>query len=96
MVDRLVGDASPGRRAWDDRTRLADGRDPCGPAPPSLEDVTFAIRLAVVALFGDAILGRQLSQVDSTEHEGEHHRFRAWLAELLVAKLSRDPDPQGS
>ena len=57
----------------------------------TLEEVTFGVRLAVVAMFGDAILGDELSQVSQAEREAERHRFRAWLAQLLLSGLYGGP-----
>ena len=59
----------------------------------SLERVTFGVRLAVVAMFGDALIGDEMSQLEGSEREAERHRFRAWLAELLLEGLTREaPD----
>ena len=61
-----------------------------GATDDSLEHVTFGVRLAVVAMFGDALIGDQLSQVEASDREAERHRFRAWLAQLLLDGLSRE------
>ena len=53
----------------------------------TLEEVGFGVRLAVVSMFGDAILGDDLSQVSESEREAERHRFRSWLAQLLLRGL---------
>ncbi len=74
------------------RTRVTE----LGGAPvPSLEEMRFSVRLAVVGLFGDAILGDNLSAARSEDRDAERHRFRQWLAELLDTQLaSREPEPR--
>ena len=40
----------------------------------------------------DAILAHELSQVGPDEQDAERHRFRAWLAELLLTQASGESD----
>ncbi|MFP8880375.1 MAG: TetR/AcrR family transcriptional regulator [Myxococcota bacterium] len=59
----------------------------------SLERVMFSVRLAVVAMFGDALIGDDMSQLEGSDREVERHRFRAWLAQLLLDDFARErPD----
>ena len=54
------------------------------------EAVSFGVRLAVVAMFGDALIGDVMSPVRGDERDAERPRFHAWLAELLVERIT-DP-----
>ncbi len=67
-----------------------------GSSPP-LDHLVFGVRLAVVAMFGDALIGDELTQRPAAEREAERHRFRAWLADLLLTGLTQRPasDPDG-
>ncbi len=61
------------------------------PGPvPALEDTAFTILLAFLALFGDSILGPELTRsagLGDPARVGK--RFRAWLARVLVDHLAR-------
>lgn len=63
---------------------------PIGSEHPHFESVLFAIRLAVLATFGDAMLGEEISRFSGNEREAERHRFRAWLADLLEKVLPEE------
>lgn len=68
--------------------RRRQQREP-GPAP-ALEDTTFTILLAFLALFGASILEPELARsagLGDPARTGK--RFRAWLARLLVEHLAR-------
>lgn len=71
------------------RSRVVESRDGDDSLLPSLEETIFSVRLAVVAMFGDAIIGPELSQVAAPARQAERRRFRAWLADLLLAQASR-------
>jgi AcrR family transcriptional regulator len=60
------------------------------------ETVSFAVRLAVIATFGDALLGDLLSPAEEPEREAERRRFRAWMARLLREGLTAPEDPSAS
>ena len=79
------------------RDRLLDSED-VPSSSPSLDDLVFGVRLAVVAMFGDALIGEQLTQRPAAERAAERHRFRAWLADLLLTHFAprpaSDPDPK--
>ena len=64
---------------------------PIGPDHPLFESAVFSIRLAVLATFGDAMLGEEISRFTGNEREAERHRFRAWLADLLEKVLRGEP-----
>jgi AcrR family transcriptional regulator len=66
------------------------GQDRIGSDHPHFESVVFAIRLAVLATFGDALLGGEISRFTGSEREAERHRFRAWLGELLLKVLPEE------
>jgi len=55
-----------------------------GLALPDLEPVSFSIRLAVLAMLGDALVGDFMSPATGKDRSAEKHRFRRWLAELLL------------
>jgi AcrR family transcriptional regulator len=61
---------------------------------PTLEELTFAVRLAVVAMFGDALVGHELSLAPPTEQDAERHRFREWFAHLLLNQVARGAFPK--
>lgn len=71
------------------RDRLLDSDLPGSPA--SLDDLVFGVRLAVVAMFGDALIGDQLTQRPPAERAAERHRFRAWLGDMLLTGLTQRP-----
>ncbi len=71
--------------------RLVEEADRPGHRVGSREEIAFAVRLAVVALFGDALIGEDLGQDSIGERAAETRRFRSWLAELLISQLSRQP-----
>jgi AcrR family transcriptional regulator len=56
--------------------------------PESEETVSFGVRLAVAALFGDALIGDIMSPVQAAERDAERHRFHEWLAGLLVERIT--------
>ena len=53
-----------------------------------LEAISFRVRLAVFAMFGQALIGDALSPVTAKERDAERHRFRQWLSELLLERVS--------
>jgi AcrR family transcriptional regulator len=53
-----------------------------------LEAISFRVRLAVFAMFGQALIGDALSPVTVKERDAERHRFRQWLSELLLERVS--------
>ena len=69
------------------RVRLEEEQDRLGGQPPSREEIAFTVRLAVLAMFGDALIGNQLAQAAATKKDAESERFRAWLGQLLAAHL---------
>jgi AcrR family transcriptional regulator len=71
--------------------RLVEPESPA-PARDRREEVSFGVRLAVVAMLGDALIGDVMSQVEPGQRDAERHRFRAWLAELLRKGLASDSD----
>ena len=55
-----------------------------GQPPPDAEDTVFVVRLAAVALFGEALLGDILTRSAGLEDEADtSRRFRSWLADWL-------------
>lgn len=48
------------------------------------EAISFGVRLAVVAMFGEALIGDVMSPVSPEQRDAERHRFREWLAGLLL------------
>ncbi len=71
------------------RTRLAEDAGSDARRVPSREEVAFAVRLAVLALFGDALFGDELAQRPVAERDAEGARFRRWLSELLTERMAR-------
>ncbi|MEE3327036.1 MAG: helix-turn-helix domain-containing protein [Myxococcota bacterium] len=64
-----------------------------GVQPDRLEAISFRVRLAVFAMFGQALIGDALSPLNGADRTAERHRFRQWLSELLLenaAILSED------
>ena len=58
------------------------------------EAISFRVRLAVFAMFGEALVGDVMSPVPPGERDAERHRFRQWLAELLLERVSAEaPSP---
>ncbi len=55
-----------------------------GIAPGDPEPVSFGVRLAVAAMLGDALIGDVMSPAAGKARSDEKHRFRRWLAELLL------------
>ena len=60
------------------------------------ETVSFGVRLAVIAMFGEALLGDLMSPASRDERDAERHRFRQWLAELLRKGLTAPEDSSGT
>ena len=56
-----------------------------GLAPENPEAISFGVRLAVVAMLGDALIGDVMSPAAGKARDEEKHRFRRWLVELLLA-----------
>jgi AcrR family transcriptional regulator len=54
------------------------------------ELVSFGVRLAVMAMFGEVLIGDIMSPAGAEQRDAERHRFRAWLSDLLVEKIA-DP-----
>ena len=65
-----------------------EGDSPAQPVA-SHEEIAFAVRLCVVAIFGDALIGEDLGQAPTGERGEETRRFRSWLSDLLVGQLTR-------
>ncbi len=63
-----------------------------GSKAESQEVVSFGVRLAVIAMFGDALVGDLMSPASPAEREAERHRFREWLAGLLLQGLATPED----
>ncbi|MEE3326280.1 MAG: hypothetical protein VX252_03010, partial [Myxococcota bacterium] len=57
-----------------------------------LEAISFRVRLAVFAMFGQALIGDALSLVTAEERDAERHRFRQWFSELLLESVSSAAD----
>lgn len=57
-----------------------------GKAEPQREDTEFAVRLAAVALFGEALIGPLLTRSAGLD-EDAGDRFRAWMTELFERAL---------
>jgi len=55
-----------------------------GVAPGDPEQISFRVRLAVAAMLGDALIGDVMSPASGQARSDEKHRFRHWLAELLL------------
>ncbi len=65
--------------------RRVEASTAAGTAAPSEEDTTWVVRLAAVALFGEALLGDILTKSAGLDDpEDASRRFRAWLAERLI------------
>ena len=74
------------------RLQQAPDDAPIATDTPQFESVLFAIRLALFATFGDAMLGNEISRATGAAREAERHRFRAWLAELVLSGAAAEPD----
>ena len=62
-----------------------------GAQPPEYEDSVFAVRLAALAMFGEAIIGQAFTTSDGRAPSAKsRERFRNWLAQLLLDHLSLD------
>jgi AcrR family transcriptional regulator len=59
----------------------------CGVAAPTYEESAFCMRLASLAMFGDAIIGRDLNESSGLD-EDSRRRFRQWLDRLLTERLT--------
>ncbi len=57
------------------------------PVVPDRDETAFCMRLASVAMFGDAIIGTDLNRSSGMD-ENDQRRFRRWLGELLTARLT--------
>lgn len=55
-----------------------------------LEGISFRVRLAVFAMFGQALIGDALSPVAGEERRAERYRFRQWFSELLLDSVAED------
>ena len=62
--------------------RVKNAREKGG-APPSLEDSTFLVRLALAAALGDA-LSHDVWAAESQPEDANDHEFRQWFARLLL------------
>jgi AcrR family transcriptional regulator len=60
------------------------------------EAISFRVRLAVFAMFGEALIGDVLSPVHTDDRDAERQRFRHWLAELLVDGSSTEVESSPS
>lgn len=68
--------------------------DPDGTPADRQEAISFRVRLAVFAMFGQALVGDVMSPVPPEQRDAERHRFRRWLAELLLERTSAEvPTP---
>ena len=54
------------------------------------EAISFRVRLAVFAMFGEALIGDVMSPAPANQRDAERHRFRQWLAELLLERISAE------
>lgn len=61
-----------------------------GVEPDGLEAISFRVRLAVFAMFGQALIGDAMSPVDGEERQAERRRFRQWFSELILESVSRE------
>jgi AcrR family transcriptional regulator len=73
--------------------------DAQGDNAPPLEDTSFAMMLAGLAMFGDGLAGESMRRSAGYEDDPDvDRRFREWFAKLLVGylegrlKLAREPD----
>ena len=63
-----------------------------GVEPDRLEAISFRVRLAVFAMFGQALIGDAMSPVTGDERKAERYRFRQWFSELMFESVARDPE----
>ena len=63
-----------------------------GVEPDRLEAISFRVRLAVFAMFGQALIGDAMSPVTGKERQAERHRFRQWFSELMFESVARDAE----
>ena len=75
------------------RTRLDEIE---GVQADRLEAISFRVRLAVFAMFGQALIGDVLSPVTGEERRAERHRFRQWFSELLLENVAGVTDNSAS
>lgn len=75
------------------RTRLDEIE---GVQADRLEAISFRVRLAVFAMFGQALIGDVLSPVTGEERRAERHRFRQWFSELLLESVAGVTDDSAS
>ena len=54
------------------------------------EAISFRVRLAVFAMFGQALVGDVMSPMPADQRDAERHRFRQWLSELLLERVSTE------
>jgi AcrR family transcriptional regulator len=88
-----------GRAVEPSTTRLrtiaqaAHARRTPGPGAPDFEDTVFRTLLVALALFGEAVAGKQMRRSAGLENDsGAERRFHAWLARFLAEahESSRD------
>lgn len=66
------------------QTEYEENAAAAGRAAPDPEQAIFAIRLAAAAMFGEALLGRLLTESAGLgDHDAATHRFRDWLSGLI-------------
>lgn len=71
--------------------RVAEARRE-GRPPPAHEDTVFGVRLATVAMFGEALLGPLLTASAGLRDEARtSRRFRRWLGAILDERERRAP-----
>lgn len=62
-----------------------------GESPREYEDTVFVVRLAALAMFGEAIIGHAFTTSDGRSPSAKsRERFRDWLGQLLLERLSLD------
>ena len=53
-----------------------------------LEAISFRVRLAVFAMFGQALIGDAMSLVTGEERQAERRRFRQWFSDLMLESVA--------
>ena len=56
--------------------------------PDRLEAISFRVRLAVFAMFGQALIGDAMSLVTGEERQAERRRFRQWFSDLMLESVA--------